>query len=239
MIFLTLLFGIATIAGSSPIELPSYPPTITSKGFRLIINVTDTTRDFSPSINGREIMSFHQQSIFGRATVLAGRGEIFYQYPHVDPGNRFAEFDSMILTELGPNTAGLQIANLSSIKSDMNINFGGGTMGAMLSKGGYYSYVRPFEYSGVPESFIVCNETIPWVSRNEDERFLTLDYLRYTDGKLVVPGGCAPVNLIAQCDTLPDVPKDSEAYPRHQLAESVRCYENVGAVDWTKYELRP
>jgi hypothetical protein len=239
--------GLAAITFASPIEPPSYPPTLTSKGFRLVINVTDVTKDFSPSINGREIHSLHQQSSFSRATAGAGPGEgnIFYQYPHVDPNNRFAEFQSVLLTELGPNTAGLQIANTSSpdaVKAGMTMNFGSGTMGVMLAVGGYYAWVHPFEYSGVPESFVVCNETIDWISRDESEKFLALDYLRYswnddhTEFALHVPQGCAPVNLLAQCDSLPDVPNDSPAVPFHKLAQDVRCYENIAAIDWSKYK---
>ncbi|KAH8881896.1 hypothetical protein GQ53DRAFT_847957 [Thozetella sp. PMI_491] len=246
---LAILFTLITAVLASPVDIAPYPPYLTSKGFRLVINVTDLTKDFHPSINGHEIAAFHLQSSFHRATATeVGNGNIFYQYPHVNDSDRFSEFQSMLLTELGPNTAGLQQDTGSSDqysgpKYNMTMNFGEGTRGVQLAVGGYFAYVRPFEFSGAQMSFVVCNETVEWYSRNDDEKLLALDYLSYSgsgpDFGLHVPRDCVPVRLLAQCDKLPEVANGTVAYPLHQLAQEVRCYEDVKAIDWSKYVFRP
>ncbi len=106
MIAATLSLGFFALAAASPLARRAFPPTITSKGFNLIVNVTDPTKDFSPSVHGLQISAWHEQSIFSRATPSAGSGNVFYQNGTADETYHWS---ASILTDLGPNQSGFLI----------------------------------------------------------------------------------------------------------------------------------
>jgi len=235
-----VFLGLIAIASASPIAPRSYPPTFLSKGFALVANVTDLSSELSSKVHLRQITAWHQLAHLSRATPTVGKGDIFYQNGTTDTDQYFS---STLLTELGVNTAGLQInlTDTTATKYDMGINLGSGEKGVMLiSQGSPISYVSPFEKTGAPSTFVVCNETIPWVSKDENDKFLALDWLLGSVNEngqwgLWVPKGCVSVKLLPQCTPLPDVPVGSAA--SHDFAQEVRCYEDVSAIDWTVFPM--
>jgi len=144
------------------------PSTLKSTGFTLIANVTNPARDLKPSVHGYEAVSWHKLA-------APGHGNIFYQN---GTGPEKYRWYSSIITDLGVNPAGLSFGDPSTEakgKHDVNINFGSGEMGIILSEGDDLVTVRPFETSSAPATFAVRNETIEFLSRNETEKSLTID----------------------------------------------------------------
>lgn len=161
----------------------------------------------------------------------------------------------MLLTDLGINTAGPQLgwpsgssaqppssrrASRAAIADqttafDSTVNFGLGDAGVMINADKEFPYVVAYGQSGPLNTFIVCNETIEMVSQTTDDKFLTIDWLLGSsndDGVfgLWVPQGCTPINLVPECDVLVDEQGVDPRY--HELANEVRCYQNVSAIDW-------
>ncbi len=64
-------------------------------------------------------------------------------------------------------------------------------------------FVDPYAQSGLTyiSTFVICNETIPWVSRDDTEKFPVLDWILSSENAngefgLWVPEGCVPVKLL-------------------------------------------
>jgi hypothetical protein len=98
--------------------------------------------------------------------------------------------------------------------------------------------VFPYEHQGLRTTFVICNETIEWVSRNDTEKFPVLDLVLESNDEvggwgMWVPDGCVPVRLVPQCAPLPDLEPGSPA--THEFAQEVRCYDDVSAIEWSKY----
>jgi len=77
ILLLALMAVTATVNGDD-----TFPPYRTSKGFRLVIHVTDPARHsaMGESEHGREVGAFHISSIFNVATGYPpDKGDIFFQ----------------------------------------------------------------------------------------------------------------------------------------------------------------
>lgn len=81
MIGKAVTLGLAGLAAAAPTTVvPHYPDSSVSKGFNLVINVTDPSRDLSPSIQNTYVTSIH----VGAGLKLVGNsadpeaGRLFY-----------------------------------------------------------------------------------------------------------------------------------------------------------------
>ncbi|KAK3370462.1 hypothetical protein B0H63DRAFT_552493 [Podospora didyma] len=157
-----ICLALAAIVGVGASDDASYPPYLITKGFTLVINVTDTTNYLYTRVQGNENTGWHDGAGLQRAT----------------------QSETTVLSDFLPtgfNVVGLRLAEYGpGPKYNMRLDLAGIlTSGIMLARGGNYSYLRAFEDINEHMSFVICNETLQFISR-ADERFPALDYLRYS-----------------------------------------------------------
>ncbi|KAH9886423.1 hypothetical protein F4778DRAFT_758993 [Xylariomycetidae sp. FL2044] len=220
------LIGFATAV---PLEsrqvVPHYPETETSRGFRLIVNVTNPATDLTPSVNGFELTSIHVGAGLGVAGVSETNGRLFWQNGtaedvHYNYGS--------ILSYTGPDFPwGLAVeapnATTTPDGAAISINAGGGSEHLRLSQ-----HPEPYSFLGALGygTYAVCPREIPYYG----EVFPVLRYAyATTSGESTVPDDCTAVTLLPECDVLPaDLPYGG-------IATNQRCYEDVSAINWPEY----
>lgn len=228
--------GLLGLAAASPIltrdVVPNYPSKDTSKGFNLVVNLTDPSADFSPSIKNAFIASIHTgagQALVGITSDVT-RSRIFYQNGTVEE-NRYGQ--SNVLSDGGtpPTPQGFQLTkdDGSETLSTATMNFGPGTPGIALSR-----FPEPYSFL-IPETFVACNTSLAYYG---GQYFITIKQAQTTvseDGEIQrnIPEGCAAIRLVPQCATLNELPPD--AYASHEFALDSFCYNNVAALDWKQY----
>ncbi|KAH6987738.1 hypothetical protein BKA56DRAFT_477955 [Ilyonectria sp. MPI-CAGE-AT-0026] len=233
MIASTILFGLLSLTAASPVSTRAgktkYPETETSKGFKLVVNVTDPSRDFKPSIQNTFVTSIHTGAGLALVGVIAGDGRIFYQN-----GTEKEQEDSRatIITDGGtPLTpSGLKLTQDSKSKtlSTAHLDFGLGTPGVQLSSSKTYSFV-------LPETYLACNESLAYY---QGQYFITIKQAKITkhkDGSTNrnIPKHCIPVRLVPECAELESLPKGS--YSSHKYALESQCYKDVSKIKWCEY----
>lgn len=231
--YLSAIVGLASLAAASPIigsrDTPTAtPPTSKSQGFQLVVNVTDLSRDFSPSIHQTYINGIH----VGAGLSLLGVGSKT-DHPRTFYINGTAlEFhfaNSTVLSDAGtpPTPWGLRLARDqgSDTASTAHLDAGPGARGVGLTR---WSVPYTFMY---PETYAVCNETVPYYAGRP---FLVVkQFALGLRGPEAIPGNCVPVRLFAQCAELDDLPEGSLF--SHEFAYETECYEDVAAIEWPKY----
>ena len=222
----------AALAAASPLARRAPPPTRIANGFNLVANVTGD-KDFTPSINNWKVAEWHTGAGLGRAGLFPNFGRTFYENGTADDVKyRHAS----LVADAGLYPFGLQIdySDPNAVLHAATLNIGSGSSNFMLSDDREpFSFVDPLEYSGVPNSFLACNETIPDLHR-PDEYHITLNFLTGVyDGHYVldVPDNCVTINLVPQCATLEDLPAGAMA--SHEFAQDVHCYDDVSSVVWS------
>jgi len=236
MISTAFTLSLLGLAAATPIAsrdvVPNYPPKEISKGFNLVVNVTDPSADFSPSIQNSFIASIHTGAglaLVGITSDIAS-SRTFYVNGTVEEV-RYSR--SNVLSDGGtpPTPQGLQLAPVegSETLSTATMNFGPGTAGVGLSR-----FPEPYVFL-TPETFVACNTSLPYY---QGKYFVTIQRAATTvdeDGEINrnIPEGCAPVRLIPQCAKLPELPSD--AYSSHEFAADSSCYKNVAALNWKEY----
>ena len=73
------LVGLASAVPLAGRQVPHYPPTSLSTGFRLVANVTDPTRDFTPPINHWVLSGIHTGAGTSDVVLSAEDGRVLYQ----------------------------------------------------------------------------------------------------------------------------------------------------------------
>ncbi|KAI9149381.1 hypothetical protein HJFPF1_11433 [Paramyrothecium foliicola] len=228
--------GLLGLAAASPLGKrevgPNYPPKGSSKGFNLVLNVTDLSADFSPSIQNAYVASIHTgagQALVGIISDIDS-ARVFYQN---GTATENSNGESNILSDGGtpPAPQGLQLAldKGSETVATATMNYGPGTAGLRLSR-----LPEPYAFL-VPETFVACNTSLAYYS---GKYFITIKHAETTVDetgtiKKNIPEGCAPVRLVPQCATLDDLPAGSLA--SHEFALDSPCYSNVAALDWKSY----
>ncbi|EGR49265.1 uncharacterized protein TRIREDRAFT_76971 [Trichoderma reesei QM6a] len=220
-------------AAASPMAVvPNYPPTMQSTGFRLVVNVTDKARDFTPSIQNLYINTIH----VGAGLNQVGLGtkdnnpSIWYQNGTA-ADSRFGA--STLITDQGTPLSpyGLSLvknegsATLSTARADGGL----GTKGVAISH-----FPEGYRYL-VPETYVVCNESLAYY---QGTHFLVLEQAATTvssTGQIEknIPEGCAPVRLLPECATLESLPAGS--YSSHEFAIDTDCYPDVASINWSLY----
>ncbi|KAG6036051.1 hypothetical protein E4U41_005814 [Claviceps citrina] len=216
---------IASRDGGSP---SNGPPTSTSRAFHLVVNVTDLSRDFSPSIHGKYINSIH----VGAGESLLGIGDekkhsLTFYVNGTAMDFHFAH--STVISDLGtpPSPWGLQLTkdNGSEIAHTAHLNGGKADAGFGLTR-----FPVPYTFL-YPETYAICNESIPYYHGNT---FLIVKQFQLgLETFKDIPANCVPVRLFPQCTKLNHLPKD--AFSSHQWAYNTSCYDNVADIDWRKY----
>lgn len=231
-----LLGGFVSLLGlglASPLSARQrYPERTYSKGFKLVVNVTDTSRDFMPSIQNNCISSIHVgagQSLIGVGTDADG-ARVFYQN---GTAREVKLAESTVISDGGlpPIPFGISFSadEGSSALSTAHLNAGPGTQGVGTTR-------DPVPYAFLyPDTYAVCNESIPYY---QGEYFLILKQLNASPDQSKsrrdqIPNACAPVRLLAECAPLNSLPPNS--FASHEYAEESGCYTNVAAIDWKEF----
>lgn len=214
------LLGLAVAGPLPPVHLSERAKaTDSSKGFRLVLNVTDSSRDFENPIQGYFISSIHT----GAGTALVGvnrneeTGRIFYQNGTEE---EYSGSQATTVTDGGTPLfpAGLQLVQNGSV-AVATLDNGPGTPGVQVSALKQFTYL-------LPETFYACNESLSYYG---GKYFVVI---KQTNLIKNVPEECAPVRLIPECATLNDLPEGS--YSSHEFALKTKCYIDVTSVDWSE-----
>ncbi|KAI0376517.1 hypothetical protein F5Y04DRAFT_266211 [Hypomontagnella monticulosa] len=209
------VLGFTSVASAAPSQ--SYG---TSKGFKLIAHVTDTTKKLSVPIQGALLEGAHVGAGLDTAVLnITTSGRIFYQNGTVE--EVLAE-KSTIATDGGTPLFpfGLRVDLNASDASEpiaLAINGGVGTTGATLTK----HILQPGELKYGTTSFIACDETLAYYGPSW--HFAVVKAFEATPGAPAIPENCVPIELLPQCATLPELPAGSVS--SHEFANNVRCFQ--------------
>ncbi|KAI5461445.1 hypothetical protein BGZ63DRAFT_357256 [Mariannaea sp. PMI_226] len=220
----TILLGLFSLAAANPVPAADVQPRAvasdTSKGFRLVVNVTDPSRDFDSAIQNYFVSSIHT----GAGLALVGvnknedTGRIFYQN-----GTKEEYLNSKATTITDGGTplfpAGLRLvkSKKSTEISVATLDNGPGTPGVQISA------LKPNTYL-LPETFFACNESLAYYG---GRKFIIIKQTNFIKD---VPKDCAPIRLIPECAELEDVPKGSLS--SHEFALDSKCYKDVESIKW-------
>ena len=195
-----------------------------SYGFKLVVNVTNISRDFNPPI--------HNTFIKGTA---AGNGQEALTYTSDEPGapifyaNGTIESvhngQGSIQTDDGVTLKGLvfEPKGDSDTLSNVHLQKGPGEKGIALT------YPPERDAFLVPKTFIACHENIA------DKDTVAMSHAKTTisdDGSVRynVPDECIEVRLLPEARELPK-PSPCSAIS-HKFAQSSRCYKDVSKINW-------
>lgn len=231
MIGKAVTLGLAGIAAAAPATppavMPHYPETSIAKGFNLVVNVTDPSRDFSPSIQNTYLTSIH----VGAGLNLVGSsdnidyGRIFYVN---GTASQVFYGQSRIITDGGtpPFPEGLSVVKEegSDIRSDARLDAGRGDEGFGIAR-----FPNPYAVVA-PEGWYACNEELPYY---QGRKFIVIKQAKLSIDGDNIPAECAPISLIPQCAILNDLPEGSRS--SHEFAADSKCYEDVASINWPDY----
>ncbi|PNY23894.1 Uncharacterized protein TCAP_06164 [Tolypocladium capitatum] len=234
--FVLGLVGLAGLAAASPVPdlpvVPRYPGTALSKGFHLVINVTDDCKDLHPSIQNTYVTSIHT----GAGLALVGNSpqpqyaRIFYQNGTAEE-KRFGAVTTISDSGTPPFPSGLKLVKdpASETVSTAHLDAGLGSEGV-----GIAAFPEPYAFL-TPETYAACNESLPYY---QGRYFVIIKQVKLTVGEngrvnRNIPEGCAPVRLLPECTHLNDLPKGS--YSSHEFAIEDRCYKDVKSIKWGGY----
>ncbi|CAJ2502103.1 Uu.00g049560.m01.CDS01 [Anthostomella pinea] len=220
----SLFLGLAGTAPTAPLNsgqvASCYPASSSSTGFHLVANVTEPSTDLTPSPKRAEShgMIFYQNGT--AEEIRDGRGSII-----TDGGTPAFPFGIYIQAEDRFDTA-------YPAEHAMTIQLGSGTTRVSLA-----TLPSPYSYltGGAQGLFVACPRTIAYYGAE----FVVVRFAYDTvdsDPTLNanehnVPEGCTAINLLPECDTLPEL--FGGGVSSHEFAATSRCYEDVAAIDWS------
>jgi hypothetical protein len=237
-----LALAIAGTASAVPLiarqVVPHYPPTQLSTGFRLIANVTDPSKDFTPPVNNWVFNAIHVGAGLDDAVLLsdsADSGRIFYVNGTAD---EIYYGQGSTLTDGGtpPFPFGIYVAGEDQTDADgfhdVSVNVGSGTKGVQLTR---FPVVYPTLTGAAQGTYAACQQTEPYYNQEYVTIRWTYDTIDPNTFLNVhnIPEGCVAINLIPECATLNDLPDGSLS--SHEFAATSVCYDDVSAIDWTQY----
>ncbi|KAK7955805.1 uncharacterized protein PG986_005027 [Apiospora aurea] len=208
--------------------VPHYPPTQQSKGFNLVANLTDPSKDFKPSIKSWQLSGLHVGAGLGDAALTASSGRLFYQNGTAEE-TRYNQAHTLSDggTPLFPWGIAVDDAtDAGGVLHGISINAGSGQAGVQLAQfPEHYPILRTPQSPG---TYVACNQTVPYYGSN----FITVR-ATYGDAQQRVPDNCVAITLVPQCAELNDVPAGS--YSSHEFANTVNCYADVASINWSEY----
>ncbi|KAG6178390.1 hypothetical protein E4U27_003751 [Claviceps purpurea] len=215
MHFLAPLLSVGGLTLASALVAPhdARPATSLSKGFNLVVNVTDLSRDFSPSVHGKYLDSIHIARIF------------YVNGSAVDFHFGLTTVVSDTATPPAPVSISLAQNNISKIERTVHLSSSAGNKDVGITQ-------LPVPYSFLsPETYAICNESLSYY---HGAHFLIVKQFQIGLQTLKgIPDNCVPVRLFPECTKLNDLPKDS--YSSHEFTYETSCYDRVADIDWTKY----
>jgi len=225
--------AIASLAAASPLtQRNSAPDMSTSKGFRLVINVTDASRDFKDDpVHGQEIGAVHTGAALN-APIPAVRGAVFYETGPVGP-----EFynNTLQMGIGGPEAYGLVMDGSADVSGAHGLAIQGGlhgTPGFSITGGPHFQNCPAMVGPG-QGTFAVCD--LGFGAPSHPKRvlqFIVGSHPSWYTPPSYVPDNCVAVHLLVQCDTL-DL--SQATYPHDNIWDET-CYANISVIkDWTQY----
>ena len=198
-----------------------------SQGFTLVANITDLSKDLTPSVNHWKLTGVHVGA--GIDTAILNPG---------DPGTVFFENgtdDNIGLATDGyPYAWGLYIVRSSSTEQQPDpdiVDWVGMRLGVAQPGIGIVSAPSPQVYTPDPGTFIICNETKPAYGRPQyPVKFVRPSSVPGGAMQLVIPDLCAPITLLPQCATLNPIGDDARY--NHDYVRTVPCYDDVASIKW-------
>lgn len=221
-IFTLALASLATAAPSgSPPKPNQYPPTQTSKGFQLVVNVTDPSTDFKPAIHHSYVASIHVGAGLNR--VGQTNDKKYARTFYVNGTETDVHFGkSHMISDAGsmPEGFGLAPVDGSNNIKDLSLNGGSGDSGIVLTrKPAHEIYLNP-------GTVMACKESLKYYS---DKEFVVIKQIDPSaDDKM--PDNCIKVNLIPECHKLDALPEGAKW--NHDNAADSSCYKNVAQLKW-------
>jgi hypothetical protein len=239
-IFILAVAGLAATAPTAR-QAPNYPPASSSNAFRLVVNVTDPSTDFIPSINDFVLTSYHTGAGQAYAVVApnlsAATGRILYENgTAID----ISLGGSTIISDSGtpPFPSSIIVQDVTQFdpryptQHNVQLNVGEGTKNVGLAR-----FPEPIPALQGPAigTFAVCSNVL-----SSGQAFvLTYAYATFEDAngnylyQKNIPEGCAEIKLLPQCATINELP--ANAYSSHEFASIQKCYDDVAVIDWTVY----
>jgi hypothetical protein len=225
------ILALAAVGLASAATFPTWPAKSYGKGFMLVINVTDLSRDFADMpVHGLKLDGIHSGAGLLAPTVSED-GDAFFangssKGPHGGSG-------TVQLDISGPYPYGLQIA--STPDSSSQFLYGMSIAAGLGSPNFEISYTpRPCSALFAPSlgTFAVCDTgfaapehprlMLQYVENNSHEWYSTDN----------VPDNCVAVKLVPQCTALTGV--QNATYPQN-IWDS-ECYKDVAAIEWSQYD---
>lgn len=218
-----LAAGLGSLVSASPAyrrDATKYTSLSKSKGFNLIVNMTQPEHDFDPPVHNSFVTTIHVGAGLSQIGTSPSKGPVFFQNGTTESQTAG---DSTVVTLGGtpPAPAGWKLKPDTKPEgfATGNLDFGPGTAGIALHE-------DPVAYL-VPEKFYACDEPLEYY---QGKHFIVI---RQSVGGADVPEECRPVRLLPQCADLADLPKD--AYANYDFALESPCYDNVSGIKWTEY----
>lgn len=224
--------GLANLATPSPVStreaIPGDALQAESRGFTLVVKVTDLETDFASSINGYTLSTIHVGAGLALAGLYSDSARIWYVNGTEE--EVYSDGKGTVISDGGtpPFPNGISLGPSENAVSPVRVEAGEGTRGVQLTTtpGSDIYLTAPTE-----GTYVACNESVPYY---QDQKFLLLKYSESLDegynntAQSGGPEGCAVIRLLPKCAELPDLPEGSLA--SHDFAREVRCYEDVAAI---------
>ncbi|RYO74902.1 hypothetical protein DL764_010646 [Monosporascus ibericus] len=229
---LTLASAVSAVPLSSR-QVPNYPVSSTSLGFKLVANVTGPAKDLTPSVNGRYFSTIHTGAGMNDAVLEVDGGRVFYLN---GTASEIRYNEGHVLTDGGLYSWGIYVQGEDETgregKHEVTVNVGSGTQGVGITR-----HPEPYAYLSWPAvgAFAACNQFEPYYQKNYTT--IRFAYDEWNDETALperdIPEGCVAIRLIPECATLEELPEGSQA--SHEFSQPTRCYDDVSAIDWTQY----
>ncbi|KAI2641247.1 hypothetical protein GGS21DRAFT_487586 [Xylaria nigripes] len=233
-----IALGMASFVSAVPFKSAHFPSTSLSTGFHFVVNITHPeTSAADGSFGGWKLQGIHTGAGFNDAVLTNSNGRVFY---HNGTDTDVRLDNGSILTDGGTPLFPMGIYIQAKDKSDplyksehdVGINVGSGTIGVSLAPSSEpYSYLK----AKLPGTFVACQRTVPYY--NAQFIVVRYSYSVYNPTTAsyapALPEACTPITLIPECDGLAELPEGSIS--NHEFARQSRCYENVSAIDWSKF----
>jgi hypothetical protein len=246
-----IALSLATLGMTAPAvrrqetHTPHYPPTSSSKAFKLVANVTDPTLDFTPSIKNWLVQGYHtgagtNAAVLAPFDAATNPGRIFYENGTAQDQ---AYHSTSLLTNAGsslPIPFSWQVQSPTEFDATypaqhhVSISVGQSTPAYIAS----FPIVYPIVENGLGlGTFVACKNQLP--GNPTLGEVVTVNYAYATfngpDGDTYeyhanIPEGCIAINLIPECTAL-----DESSEASHESALVERCYEDVSAINWPEY----
>lgn len=223
MLFTVAAATLLGAAAATPIG-HNFPPRDSSKGFHIMVNVTDLSRDLPNSVHKKFLTSLHT----GAGTSIVGvagddLGPVFYNNGTADDK---ALGRGTIAADLG--TPGIPFGLSLPIYPDSKDS---SAHTAFLNAGPSTEYIHTLSYPD-PVSIVeiatvgICPMTLP-----SGEEYPVLRQFYVGNSNKWIPKECAPAKLLVQCAELKASPQADHTY-----AQETNCYTDAAAINWANYD---